>query len=378
MDLRVRRGTVTEVGPGLRPAPSETVHDADGRWAMPGAVGRPRPPHPVGPGVGPARPRRDDRAGRRRSAGSPTTSPACRATVRSSRGGATGPRPGRAGRPWPSWTRSAPVTRSSSSAGTPTTGGSTAWPSARSGSRRGTPSWTRTTGSPSSPASRTCRVRRGGRGRRRRGRCGARRRAGSSASSTWSSPRLPGLARPVRAGVTSLRVRAATYADPSTTSSPPGSDRGTRSGPATGLLRWARSRSSPTAPSTPGRRSCCEPYADAAELEHPRGTRTPASRSWWRSSGEATAARIEVAVHAIGDRAVRTALDAFERTGAAGTVEHAQLVAVRPTSTRMARARGPGQRPAGPPVGRPRRHRPVLAGPGRTAPTRSARCSTPA
>lgn len=34
----------------------------------------------------------------------------------------------------------------------------------------------------------------------------------------------------------------------------------------------------------------------------------------------------EVAVHAIGDRAVRSALDAFTYTGAVGTIEHAQLV----------------------------------------------------
>jgi predicted amidohydrolase YtcJ len=34
----------------------------------------------------------------------------------------------------------------------------------------------------------------------------------------------------------------------------------------------------------------------------------------------------EVALHAIGDRAVAEALDAFEQTGARGSIEHAQLV----------------------------------------------------
>ena len=40
----------------------------------------------------------------------------------------------------------------------------------------------------------------------------------------------------------------------------------------------------------------------------------------------ATGAGLAVAVHAIGDRAVTNALDAFTRTGAAGTIEHVQLV----------------------------------------------------
>jgi len=40
----------------------------------------------------------------------------------------------------------------------------------------------------------------------------------------------------------------------------------------------------------------------------------------------ATAAGMEVAVHAIGDRAVASALDAFSYTQARGTIEHAQLV----------------------------------------------------
>ena len=41
---------------------------------------------------------------------------------------------------------------------------------------------------------------------------------------------------------------------------------------------------------------------------------------------EATGAGLEVALHAIGDRAVASALDAVAATGATGTIEHAQLV----------------------------------------------------
>ncbi|PJI52779.1 metal-dependent hydrolase, partial [Methylobacterium radiotolerans] len=40
----------------------------------------------------------------------------------------------------------------------------------------------------------------------------------------------------------------------------------------------------------------------------------------------AAGAGIEVAVHAIGDRAVTAALDAFGASGATGSMEHAQLV----------------------------------------------------
>ena len=40
----------------------------------------------------------------------------------------------------------------------------------------------------------------------------------------------------------------------------------------------------------------------------------------------ATGAGLAVAVHAIGDRAVTGALDAFTASGAVGTIEHAQLV----------------------------------------------------
>jgi len=36
VDLRVRDGVVVEVGPGLRPGPDDRVHEAEGRWAIPG------------------------------------------------------------------------------------------------------------------------------------------------------------------------------------------------------------------------------------------------------------------------------------------------------------------------------------------------------
>lgn len=71
---------------------------------------------------------------------------------------------------------------------------------------------------------------------------------------------------------------------------------------------------------------CCEPYADAATLEHPRGMQNVHPEELRSLLSVARAHGLEVALHAIGDAAVRDALDAFEATGARGSVEHAQLM----------------------------------------------------
>lgn len=71
---------------------------------------------------------------------------------------------------------------------------------------------------------------------------------------------------------------------------------------------------------------CCEPYADAAVLEHPAGAPTVAPEEVVDLLRRAVTAGAEVALHAIGDRAVSAALDAFTVTGAAGAIEHAQLL----------------------------------------------------
>ncbi len=73
---------------------------------------------------------------------------------------------------------------------------------------------------------------------------------------------------------------------------------------------------------------CCEPYADAAALEHPRGVQNHPLDELVGLFRRATAAGLEVAVHAIGDCAVGTALDAVRAAGATGSIEHAQLVAL--------------------------------------------------
>lgn len=71
---------------------------------------------------------------------------------------------------------------------------------------------------------------------------------------------------------------------------------------------------------------CCEPYADAAELAHPHGVQNVAPDELRRLLTTARGHGLHVALHAIGDAAVRDALDAFDTTSAAGTIEHAQLV----------------------------------------------------
>jgi predicted amidohydrolase YtcJ len=87
------------------------------------------------------------------------------------------------------------------------------------------------------------------------------------------------------------------------------------------------------------RTACCaEPYADAAGLEHPTGVLNLGAEELTDLATRAHAAGFELALHAIGDRAVSTVLDVFEATGARGSVEHAQLLA-REDLPRWARLR---------------------------------------
>ena len=70
-----------------------------------------------------------------------------------------------------------------------------------------------------------------------------------------------------------------------------------------------------------------EPYADGpATPEHPCGQANYSLDDLVDLLGTASRAGLEVAVHAIGDRANSVALDAFAATGARGSIEHAQLI----------------------------------------------------
>lgn len=71
---------------------------------------------------------------------------------------------------------------------------------------------------------------------------------------------------------------------------------------------------------------CCQPYADADGLDLPHGAPNLPADELVDLLRRAHDAGLEAALHAIGDRAVTTVLDAFATTGAHGSVEHAQLV----------------------------------------------------
>ncbi|PRY63615.1 hypothetical protein BCF74_10113 [Knoellia remsis] len=81
---------------------------------------------------------------------------------------------------------------------------------------------------------------------------------------------------------------------------------------------------------------CHEPYVGGEELDAPRGRPNNSPAELVELLATATAHGLDVAVHAIGDAAVDSALDAFSHTGARGSIEHAQLVAAGAVD-RMAR-----------------------------------------
>jgi predicted amidohydrolase YtcJ len=81
---------------------------------------------------------------------------------------------------------------------------------------------------------------------------------------------------------------------------------------------------------------CVQPYAGAPPGGHPRGKQNYPAAELVDLLTRARAAGLTAAVHAIGDAALSVALDAFETTGAAGSIEHAQLV-TREDVARMAR-----------------------------------------
>ncbi len=71
---------------------------------------------------------------------------------------------------------------------------------------------------------------------------------------------------------------------------------------------------------------CCDPYADADRLVHAHGAPNQSGAELVSLMSRARDAGLQVATHAIGDAAVTGALDAYTATRAAGSIEHAQLV----------------------------------------------------
>ncbi len=76
---------------------------------------------------------------------------------------------------------------------------------------------------------------------------------------------------------------------------------------------------------------CCDPYADTGAHGAPNLTAADLEAALARAHAQG----VTVATHAIGDRAVGIALDAYARTGAGGSIEHAQLIQ-REHAVRMA------------------------------------------
>ncbi|UUZ61320.1 amidohydrolase family protein [Nocardioides sp. B-3] len=70
---------------------------------------------------------------------------------------------------------------------------------------------------------------------------------------------------------------------------------------------------------------CCEPYAEKAVHGFPLGQPNQTPEELRSLLARARENGLDVAVHAIGDRAVTEALAAFADTGARGGIEHVQL-----------------------------------------------------
>ncbi len=130
------------------------------------------------------------------------------------------------------------------------------------------------------------------------------------------------------AGVRSLRVRGATYAEHLEDVIATGLATGDALSEGEGLLTMGPFKIISDGSLNTRTAHCCDPYADADALEHPRGVQNHPLDELVGLFGRATAAGLEVAVHAIGDCAVATALDAVRAAGASGSIEHAQLLAL--------------------------------------------------
>lgn len=71
---------------------------------------------------------------------------------------------------------------------------------------------------------------------------------------------------------------------------------------------------------------CRDPYLGAQGRENPRGRANLDLDALIDLMAEATSLGLSAAIHAIGDAAVAATIEAFARTGATGSIEHAQLI----------------------------------------------------
>ncbi|QIX27010.1 amidohydrolase family protein [Nocardioides sp. JQ2195] len=126
-------------------------------------------------------------------------------------------------------------------------------------------------------------------------------------------------------GVDLLRIRMATYADGLDAVL----DAALRSGdtiPDTGLVTMGPLKVISDGSLNTRTAWCCAPYTNGDDLIHPFGYANQTVEELRKLMVRATTGGLEVAVHAIGDAAVHEALLSFAATGARGSIEHAQLI----------------------------------------------------
>lgn len=71
---------------------------------------------------------------------------------------------------------------------------------------------------------------------------------------------------------------------------------------------------------------CCSPYTDGHRFEHPAGLPNLTEEEMLALLRTAQQNGVEISTHAIGDAAVHAALEAYAKSEARGSIEHAQLV----------------------------------------------------
>nr|WP_221420889.1 amidohydrolase family protein [Conyzicola lurida] len=130
----------------------------------------------------------------------------------------------------------------------------------------------------------------------------------------------------VAAGVTALRVETSVWPDRLDAAIAAGLRTGDALD-ASGIIRMGRLKIVVDGSLNTRTAFCWDPYPGiAADHPHPCGVLSVPPEEVEALLARARDAGIAPAVHAIGDRANSAVLDAFERLGIAGTVEHAQLV----------------------------------------------------
>ncbi|WP_104106894.1 amidohydrolase family protein [Nocardioides sp. 616] len=129
-----------------------------------------------------------------------------------------------------------------------------------------------------------------------------------------------------RGGADTLRVRMATYADGLDEVIAAGLRTGDRLPDCDDLIRMGPLKIISDGSLNTKTAWCCEPYVGPSPMGSPLGHPNQSTEELHELLRRAAEHGLDAAVHAIGDQAVAEVLDAFEATGARGTVEHAQLI----------------------------------------------------